>query len=73
MSALIESLKSDASEAAGVWEKVCCFQYTAIDNATRVRALKVNEKHTRANANSFTIKSSRSSHFAYVKFEQTTA
>jgi len=31
-------------------EKVRRFQYTAIDDATRVRALKVYEKHTQANA-----------------------
>jgi hypothetical protein len=31
-------------------EKVRRFQYTAIDDATRVRALKIYEKHTQANA-----------------------
>ena len=31
-------------------EKVRRFQYTAIDDATRVRALKFNEKHTQADA-----------------------
>lgn len=31
-------------------EKVRRFQYTAIDDATRVRVLKVYEKHTRAHA-----------------------
>lgn len=34
-------------------EKVRRFQYTAIDDATRVRALKVYEKHTQANAIDF--------------------
>ena len=34
-------------------EKVRRFQYTAIDDATRVRALKVHDKHTQANAISF--------------------
>ena len=34
-------------------EKVRRFQYTAIDDATRVRALKVYEKHTQANAINF--------------------
>jgi len=34
-------------------EKVRRFQYTAIDDATRVRALKVYEKHTHANAIDF--------------------
>ena len=35
-------------------EKIHRFQYTAIDDATRVRALKVYEKHTQANAIDFT-------------------
>ena len=35
-------------------EKIRRFQYTAIDDATRVRALKVYEKHTQANAIDFT-------------------
>tara|TARA_R110002072_G_scaffold290624_1_gene458345 strand:- start:69 stop:596 length:528 start_codon:yes stop_codon:yes gene_type:complete len=34
-------------------EKFRRFQYTAIDDATRVRALKVYEKHTQANAIDF--------------------
>ena len=34
-------------------EKIRRFQYTAIDDATRVRALKVYEKHTQANAINF--------------------
>ena len=34
-------------------EKVRRFQYTAIDDATGVRALKVYEKHTQANAIDF--------------------
>ena len=34
-------------------EKIRRFQYTAIDDATRVRALKVYEKHTQANAIDF--------------------
>ena len=34
-------------------EKVRRFEYTAIDDATRVRALKVYEKHTQANAIDF--------------------
>jgi len=34
-------------------KKVRCFQYTVIDDATRVRALKVYEKHTQANAIDF--------------------
>ncbi|WP_439111699.1 IS481 family transposase [Lentibacter sp.] len=34
-------------------EKVRRFQYTAIDDATRVRALKIYEKHTQANAIDF--------------------
>ena len=34
-------------------EKVRRFQYTAIDDATRIRALKVYEKHTQANAIDF--------------------
>ena len=34
-------------------EKVRRFQYTAIDDATRVRALKIYEKHTQANAINF--------------------
>ena len=34
-------------------EKVRRFQYTAIDDATRVRALKIYNKHTQANAISF--------------------
>ena len=34
-------------------EKVRCFQYTAIDDATRVRASKIYEKHTQANAIDF--------------------
>lgn len=34
-------------------EKVRRFQYTAIDDATRVRTLKVYEKHTQANAIDF--------------------
>ncbi|GFE67375.1 hypothetical protein KIN_44490 [Litoreibacter roseus] len=29
------------------------FQYTAIDDATRVRALKIYDKHTQANAIDF--------------------
>ena len=35
-------------------EKVRRLQYTAIDDATRVRALKVYEKHRQANAIDFT-------------------
>tara|TARA_B110000003_G_scaffold250406_1_gene263393 strand:- start:195 stop:719 length:525 start_codon:yes stop_codon:yes gene_type:complete len=35
-------------------EKIRRFQYTAIDDATRVRALKVFKKHTQANAIDFT-------------------
>ena len=34
-------------------DKVRRFQYTAIDDATRVRALNIYEKHTRANAIDF--------------------
>jgi transposase InsO family protein len=34
-------------------EKVRRFQYTAIDDATRVRALKIYEKHTQENAIDF--------------------
>ena len=34
-------------------EKVRRFQYTAIDDVTRVRALKVYDKHTQANAIDF--------------------
>ena len=34
-------------------EKVRRFQYTAIDDATRVRALKIYDKHTQANAIDF--------------------
>jgi transposase InsO family protein len=34
-------------------EKIRRFQYTAIDDATRVRALKIYEKHTQANAIDF--------------------
>jgi hypothetical protein len=34
-------------------EKARRFQYTAIDDATRVRALKIYEKHTQANAINF--------------------
>ena len=34
-------------------EKIRRFQYTAIDDATRVRALKVYKKHTQANAIDF--------------------
>ncbi len=34
-------------------EKLRRFQYTAIDDATRVRALKVYTKHTQANAIDF--------------------
>ena len=34
-------------------EKVRRFQYTAIDDATRVRALNIYEKHTQANAINF--------------------
>jgi transposase InsO family protein len=34
-------------------EKVRCFRYTAIDGATRVCALKIYEKHTKANAIDF--------------------
>jgi len=34
-------------------EKVRRFQYTAIDDATRVRALKIYERHTQANAINF--------------------
>ena len=34
-------------------EKIRRFQYTAIDDATRVRALKVYDKHTQANAIDF--------------------
>lgn len=34
-------------------EKIRRFQYTAIDDATRVRALKIYDKHTQANANDF--------------------
>jgi transposase InsO family protein len=34
-------------------EKVRRFQYTAIDDATRIRALKIYEKHTQANAIDF--------------------
>jgi len=34
-------------------KKVRRFQYTAIDDATRVRALKIYEKHTQANAINF--------------------
>ena len=41
-------LGSDLKRKSG--EKVHRFQYTAIDDATRVRALKVYEKHTQANA-----------------------
>lgn len=34
-------------------EKIRRFQYTAIDDATRIRALKIYEKHTQANAIDF--------------------
>ena len=34
-------------------EKVRRFQYTAIDDATRVRVLKIDERHTQANAINF--------------------
>jgi transposase InsO family protein len=34
-------------------EKIRRFQYTAIDDGTRVRALKIYEKHTQANAIDF--------------------
>jgi transposase InsO family protein len=34
-------------------EKVRCFRYTAIDDATRMCALKIYEKHTKANAIDF--------------------
>jgi transposase InsO family protein len=34
-------------------EKIRRFLYTAIDDATRVRALKIYEKHTQANAIDF--------------------
>ena len=34
-------------------EKILCFQYSAIDDATRVRALKIYEKHTQASAIDF--------------------
>ena len=34
-------------------EKVRRFQYTAIDDATRFRALKIYDKHTQANAIDF--------------------
>src|SRR5450631_4646861 len=34
-------------------EKVCRFQYTAIDDAPRVRALKIYDKHTQTNAIDF--------------------
>ena len=34
-------------------EKVCCLQFTAIDDATRIRALKIYERHTQANAIGF--------------------
>ena len=34
-------------------EKIRRFQYTAIDDATRIRALKVYERHTQANAIQF--------------------
>ena len=37
----------------GHGEKIRRFQYTAIDDATRVRALKVYDKHTQANAVDF--------------------
>jgi len=32
---------------------VRCYQYTAIDDATRVRALKIYKRHTQANAINF--------------------
>ena len=35
------------------WKKVRRFQYTAIDDATRVRALKIYERHTQLNAIDF--------------------
>lgn len=34
-------------------KKIRRFQYTAIDDATRIRALKIHEKHTQANAIDF--------------------
>ena len=34
-------------------EEICRIQYTAIDDATRVRALKVYDKHTQANGQDF--------------------
>ena len=34
-------------------QKVRCFQYTAIDDATRVRTLKIYERHTQKNAIDF--------------------
>lgn len=34
-------------------QKIRRFQYTAIDDATRVRALKIYERHTQANAIDF--------------------
>ncbi len=54
-------------------EKVRRFQYTAIDDATRVRALKVYEKHTQANAINFIdYISSKSSLSAFARCGPTT-
>lgn len=45
-------------------EKIRRFQYTAIDDATRARALKVYDKHTQAGAINFVYQSSKNSRSA---------
>ncbi len=51
--------------------KIKRYQYTAIDDATRVRALKIYTRHTQKNAIDFVITSSKSFHFASSKSEPT--
>jgi hypothetical protein len=54
-------------------EKVRRFQFTAIDDATRVRALKVYEKHTQANAIDFVNHIIAKFPFRFAKLERITA
>ena len=53
-------------------QKVRRFQYTAIDDATRVRALKVYEKHTQQTLSTSLITSSRNSRSVFGKYAQIT-
>ena len=54
-------------------EKIRRFQYTAIDDAMRVRSLKVYEKHTQANAIDFVDHVIEKSPSAFARYEPATA